>query len=234
MKRGLAVLLMVLGAYGCGGVRVAGAPENNQPDTSGVLAVIGRFSIASACPIGPNRILTAAHVADFRPFDASVPLYPYPYSTEAGDSGVMVPVGVKTIQDLSEYIPGEPLTRYYAVADKAPAKGDTVWWQQYNFDSKDKAFSRVIKKSEILRFISGHIILREEIANGASGGCVFNGAGEVVGIVSFGKVLGKSAGEIGGVVAVYGDWLDAQFRADDAKRKWMEALEPEITITEKP
>jgi V8-like Glu-specific endopeptidase len=231
--RRIILSIALLGA-GCGGVRISGAPDSKGPDMSGVLAVIGRFSIASACPIGPNRILTAAHVADFRPFDSSVPLYPYPYSNEAGDSGVMAPVGVKTIQDLSEYIPGEPLTHYYSVAEKGPAKGDTVYWQQYNFENKDRAFSRVTKKSEVLRLISGHLILREEIAHGASGGCVFNGSGEVVGIVSFGKELGSGKGEVGGVVSIYGDWLDAQFRADEAKRKWMEALEPEITITEIP
>jgi hypothetical protein len=223
MKRRLGLLmLVVLGAYGCGGKRIATYPESPEPDMSAVMAIVGRFGIGSACPIGPDLVVTAAHMGDLRPFDATVGLYPYPWSSDDGQTGIIVPVRVVTVADLALYAPVDSLDRFYPRAERAPEAGETVWWQEYNFDSKDRAFEREVKKSRVLRVISGHIILREEVEGGASGSCVINGRGEVVGVVAFGKPLTHLAGEVAGVPAIFGDWLDAQSRADARMKEIME------------
>jgi hypothetical protein len=228
MRRLALLLLVVLGAYGCGGKRIATFPESPEPDMSAVMAIVGRFGIGSACPIGPDLVVTAAHMGDLRPFDATVGLFPYPWSSEDGRTGIIVPMRVTSVTDLATYTPVESLTRWYPRAEKAPEPGEYLWWQEYNFDNKDHAFEREVKKSKVLRVISGHIILREEVEGGASGGCVINARGEAVGVVAFGKPLNHLAGEVAGVPAIFGDWLDAQSRADARTKQLMDQRLEEI------
>jgi hypothetical protein len=215
--RYLLLLSLLLG--GCAGKRVA-VDTPKAPDMGGVMAAVGRFTMGSACPVGPDLILSAAHLTDLRPFDPEAGLIPYPWSNDAGESGLMVPVRIMSVHDLAQFVPVDPMVRYYRIATEAPKIGETLWWQEYCFDSKKCAFERENKSSVVTRLISGHVILKEELEGGASGSCVLNARSEVVGVVSFGKPLNFLAGEVGGVVAVYGDWLNAQDRVYERRLKW--------------
>lgn len=213
----LALLIFAVMAFGCGGKQISAVPESH-PDFSAALRIVGRFGIGGACPIGAHEVVTAAHMGDLRPFDNSVGLFPYPFSSALGE-GIIVPVRVRSLADLALYESVEPLTAWYSRAKLAPRLGETLWWQEYDFDSRDHAFDAEVKKSKVVNVLAGHIILREELEGGASGSCVLNSIGEAVGVVAFGKELRNLAGEVGGVPAIYGDWLAGQDRADAKMRE---------------
>jgi hypothetical protein len=58
-----------------------------------------------------------------------------------------------------------------------------------------------------MRIVAGHIVLDESPTSGASGGCVYNAAGEVVGLVTFGMQTFDME-RVGGVTALYEEWWE--------------------------
>ncbi len=185
----------------------AGDPE---VDTGGILRLVGRFSMGSACPVlteGHHAgvyALTNAHNTDLRPFD-DVPLYPYRWQNNYGDSGVAFPQSVFTSHDLSWVRLTPPPRMVYTIAANRPSPGDRVYWSEFNFKSRKKAMAPVYRKAKVLRTVAGHIVIDKTPNPGASGSCVLNEAGEVVGIIAFAVRVGDTS-HVGLAVGVWGDW----------------------------
>jgi len=172
-------------------------------DSSATLRLIGRFTAAQACPVGPTEALTSAHVPDVRPFDPQVPLYPYRYSTaDLAQSGIVRPRFVHAAADLGHVSPaGAPFERYYEVAAAAPKPGGKVTFWGYDFRSSGKAFAERRYEAKILRIVAGTIALSKEPDAGTSGSCVFDADGKVIAVISW------SLAEAGVAVGVWFPWL---------------------------
>jgi V8-like Glu-specific endopeptidase len=186
----------------------AGISGDTEIDMDGVLHLVGRHSVGHACPVAPHFALTAAHVTDPRWFDSDFNLIPYRFDNDRGDYGLAIPRGVMGEVDLGwvEVTPNpvEP----YAVAEHAPAIGDKVYWIGYNIRKRKQAFETERYESEVQLVRAGHIFTKDSPQPGASGGCVFNASGEVVGIVVAGWGIGNPyKTNIGEAVGVWGEWM---------------------------
>jgi hypothetical protein len=104
---------------------------------------------------------------------------------------------------------GKGAVKYpYTVASTRPNIKDKIYWIEYNFKRKKDAFRTERREAKVLRIIAGHIYVDEAPVSGASGGCAFNEAGEVVGIISGAYAVGTFArANVGVFVGIYGDWM---------------------------
>jgi hypothetical protein len=93
---------------------------------------------------------------------------------------------------------------YYKHAATVPVVGDEVYWVEYARNKKKDFFESDVKKGKVLLILSGHIVIDGKPEPGASGGCLFNSAGEVVGIVTW--QIQTSNGPIGIAASLAGPW----------------------------
>ena len=78
-------------------------------------------------------------------------------------------------------------------------------WVEYDFRTQEQAFERRYRTEKVTRIIAGHVILEETPTGGASGGCAYNAAGEVFGLMTFGMGT-QDFGVAGGITALWGAW----------------------------
>lgn len=195
MARGLSFLFAVLTAT------VAGADHPQSP----VLAVSGRFGHAQACAIGPELVLTAAHVHDMRPFDQSVPPYPLRFEASDGTVGILHPIAVDVASDLALSRPSVTLTHFSPLAERAPEVGDELHWEGYDWRKRSNVAALRQFTGRVARIRAGTIWLEKDTPGGSSGSCVQTEKGEVVGIISIGMTT-EDLREAAGAVAVFGPW----------------------------
>jgi hypothetical protein len=197
------LLLASLMLSGCSAKTVF-VKEPEYPDTTGVLALMGKAAIAHACAIGPYEALTAAHVIDPRPFDPSFPLVGARWS--AGNlSGLAIPGYVWAEVDIGTLTSQEPFPKFYERVDSAPELGESLYLVQYSWQSADKAFADKVLEVTVKRVVAGHVIFDPSGEGGSSGSCLLNQAGKLVGINIAGKGVGFNE-EVGIAVGLWGDW----------------------------
>jgi hypothetical protein len=172
------------------------------PDTRGILNLIGRWSVAHACPVSPLLALTAAHVAERDEASGHKGLVPYHFSNGYGESGYLSDGAAAIGEDLGTLTPGAPLVYYYKIAAMPPGAGDKLWLLAYDWRKTKSAFADRVIEAETLRIQADHIIYRGAGPLGSSGSCVLNAAGEVVGINVAGVVL-EDHGAVGIAVGVW-------------------------------
>lgn len=154
-----------------------------EPDLSGVLSLMGRESMAHACPISATQALTNVHVVQ----DA-------PYIWEAAGHYGLLGAEATTIRDRFRDLAvveawHTQFPRWYVVSQTPPQVGDYVYFLGFDFTKKDKAFAPRAFKARILRIRNAHLILTPPGVPGTSGSCVLNEQGEVVAINQGGKEL---------------------------------------------
>jgi trypsin-like peptidase len=183
------VLPLILLLAGCAHSKALSTQHGQEPNLDGVVQLIGRFGIASACPFGDGRYaLTAAHVVDVRPFDQGVPLYGARWSDGYGGSGLAEPVFVFLESDLAVIMraDGKPWEHPYQLAQSAPEPDARVYIRGYDKSGKRKAFGPKTTRGKVLRRVADNLILDEDSLTGSSGGCVLNEAGEILSTVAWG------------------------------------------------
>lgn len=153
-------------------------PELSDPDTSAAVPVYGRHGIAHACAIGPHELLTSAHVVDHQPFNKSFPLFPV-----ISSYGHLESYRSLDIEDLAFMRSETVLPHYAKLATEEPQPGERVWIVGYDWRTAKNASGKRIWKGRILRVVAGHLVTDFPADYGTSGSCVFNQAGEVLGVV---------------------------------------------------
>ena len=185
----------------------AGISGDSEIDTSNVLHLMGRHAVAHACPVAPHYAITAAHVIDPRWMDKEFPLIPYRFSNDDGVEGIAKPAGVFKEADVGLLILGPSPVEFYRLAEHAPKLKDKIFWIEYNDKKVNDAFRTEVREAEVVRVVAGHIYTDDAPVPGASGGCAFNEANEVVGIIVAGWGVGYTHNpNVGGIAATYGIW----------------------------
>jgi hypothetical protein len=190
----------------------AGVYADNDPpegvDTDAMLALIGRHSVAHACPVSENMALTAAHVIDLKWYDPDFALVPYRFQNEYGEDGLAIPRYVVTSSDFGFVELQQPVSHFFPVATSAPNIGDMVWWVEFELRNKKEAFFQNVRSAKIVNVVAGTIYTDRSPMPGASGGCLLNESNEVLGVVSrawmFSRTYGKY--EVGDFTGVYPPW----------------------------
>lgn len=183
------------------------SPKTPEPDTSGILDLVGRLGMAHACPVGPRVAYTNAHVLDINAFNP-IDLQPYVWSAKGTLGFLDVTLGPQAVflypgLDLGHFLSDVPFPMYYPIAKKHPEIGEELFLVNLDWSDKKHAGKQELVKVKVLWAISAHIILDKPGAPGSSGGCILNSSGEVVAINSWGKELDNHE-EIGIGIGIWG------------------------------
>ena len=201
MKRLLLIVAMVFITACAGKTVVINAPEiANAPavNTDKTLQLVGRSGIAQACPV-EGIVYTAAHVVQYESDDGKPGTWVagHAFSTEEGNEGTVVPAYINAIRDIAVLYVKSGAVNYYKLGS-TPKNNDRVYWREYDFD--DIVLDKMLAESQVVHLLAGHIIMADAPRQGASGGCLFNEEGEVIGITVW------SVSDGGVTVSITGFW----------------------------
>jgi hypothetical protein len=129
-------------------------------------------------------------------------------SADGSVSGWAAPVNLSNFEDLALLaLSVSPPYRATQIASGPPSVGDRVWWIEYNWTKKGKAFARKVRFAKVSRIFAGMILFDDVVHSGASGGCLVNDQNEVVGVVFMGQTA-EDKKQSGGAIAIWAPWLD--------------------------
>lgn len=166
---------------------VAVASEPDAPDLSKVVAVVGQSSVAHACPIGPELLLTAAHVVQDK---GLVGAEAKAYRAENAEWAGFVDAEMASDYEDAGFLRADTrLPSWYEFALAPPKVGERLWWVGYDWRKREQAFQRRVFSGRVVTLVAGNIVFDTETPNGSSGSCVLNAAGQVVGVISWGKSM---------------------------------------------
>lgn len=153
-------------------------PTDFKPATGSSVMILTRDgSMGHGCPID-DVIYTAYHLMKD---DKAVT-----WSDNIGNGGTARVLAHDVARDLSVLTISSGRPGYLEFASSV-TEDEEVSWYIYDFASRDKVFSRSIKEGKVVNAsVAGYISFSGNLTSGASGGCLFNKQGEVVGIVVWG------------------------------------------------
>lgn len=194
MRRLVALFLLSLGA--CANTLGPSALSNIPLDVDPSIALFTPDGGGGhACPVA-GAVVTAKHVM----WDEENKTYLMAsWSAQNGAEGGAGVAGESWIKDLVRLtlVGGEVS---YLATGATPVAGDRVHWFEYDFRTTANAYRSRRRVAEVLRVVAGHIIFNAAPVPGASGTCLVNTNGEVVGIViaytelDNGRSVGVAAG----------------------------------------
>jgi hypothetical protein len=160
-----------------------------KPDTSGVMTLLGT-TLGHACPVD-GQVLSAAHVA----FDPRGYARQFSWEDDAGRAGTAKGLELNGYRDLAELTVTHGTPEYYK-GGPPPEVGSEVTWVQY-----DDNLNRKIRSAKVLFYRAGYLFFHKPPQYGASGSCLFDEAGNAVGIVVWATGAHRNRG-----AAVVLDW----------------------------
>jgi hypothetical protein len=152
--------------------------------------------------------LTNRHIVDPRlPETFFIPIGPlsFRFGFANGPQGTGRSIMLSASADVAQVKLSSEPANYATLAVHGPAVGETIMWVEYDFRTQGEAFERRYRTTTINRIVAGHAILEDTPVGGASGGCAYNAAGEVLGLMTFGMPT-SDLGMAGGITALWGEW----------------------------
>ena len=150
-----------------------------SPDYDKIMHIAGRWGIAQACPAG-DRVYTAAH--NIEPFlEYLGEVMPYAWEDDLGNAGYLLPIEFNHARDVVRANTWGDSPMYYPIALEEVQVGDWVTWVEYG-----KRHERVIRTATVFSALAGKIYFDQTPNPGASGSCLLNRRGAVVGVVVWG------------------------------------------------
>lgn len=141
-----------------------------------------RYTMGSACPIGPNLALTAAHVIDPMPFNKDVPLQAGFWSNPiTGIAGSFTNPTLFGRADIA-LIEGD-FKEYFSLAKEPPKLNDVLTIQGFDWKKRSRIFAPRIWKVKAQYRAGRMLSVSDNPQVGSSGTCVLNEANEVIGIM---------------------------------------------------
>ncbi len=180
---------------------ICGVPSvsADRPDLSRVAVLIGEDGFGHGCPVSEYVLLTAKHVAYGHQEVHGGPRTGSTYGVEVdGAHGIASAVMYSQGFDMALMKTTVKIREPYRIASSVK-EGDRVWLIQYSREKK-KAFRPEVVEAKVVTILPDHLILDDFGMPGASGGCVVNGDGEVVGIYVAYIPLGESIKDVVGLV----------------------------------
>ena len=173
------------------------------------IVLVGKSGAAHACPVildGIELVLTASHVAFERvTHSEGISLYPKRfYATDSyGNAGVAEPILDNPYVDLAVLELSFKPERFNTIGP-VPEPGAEVHWTEFNFTKRDHAYEPRSRKAKVINVVAGHVIFDDAVTPGASGSCLYDILGRVVGIISWYQILedGKPVSGAPGFVKV--------------------------------
>ena len=194
----LLTLALISGCSSRAPVLVAGGVRPISPS----LVMIGKNGLAHACAVD-GYILTAAHVAFARYPTGAVEAQGYVY-TQGPRKGTVYGYVEAISRDLAVMVNDggdEPVYRPRAAV--GPSIGDEVSWVQYNLT--DNPLHQETARGKITEVGPGHFVFSPEPLPGASGGCLLDSSGNVLGVLIW--TIGVDPANARGIGAtITGDW----------------------------
>lgn len=188
MKQLATLLTVLVSLSACGACAKAPPPvatvfAEKKVDRS--LAIFTAYGSGHGCAVRGD-IFTAAHVMRVARQDINRASW----SDSSGKFGYAQVVVRSTAKDLVVLhnlgLGSGP--EYHKLANPARA-GDPVFWVEYDFSEAKLAFDPVFRTAVVQKRIAQHYILSETPVQGASGGCLFNAAGDVLGVMAWGLTM---------------------------------------------
>ena len=186
-------------------IGVQAALASNYPAPQTFAIVTGDMSIGHGCAVN-GLTITNHHMVDKYNKDGDLETVFFRYEFPGGGTGWGKSVKVSKNADLAVVSLDAPPPFGFAELGPKPEIGDKVYWVEYNFEDPDEAMRRVERRAEVSNVVAGYITADKEVVPGASGGCVYNEAGQVVGLVTFGMGLGRGRSAIG-ITGLWGKWF---------------------------
>ncbi len=177
MKALVCLLLLFLSACSSRefyGNALPGIPLEVDPSVQ-LLTPVG--GAGHGCPVN-DVLVTNAHVMlddQGRPAAAAS-------ISQKGRQGTAALVAFATAMDLALLEPSMPLD--YLPGGVAAKPDDVVYWFEYDFRTVENALRGRRRVGKVLRIVAGHYILDATPNPGASGSCLINEKGEVIGVVN--------------------------------------------------
>lgn len=181
-------------------------PEQITYDTRGFTKLFFYDGIAQGCPVGPNVLLTARHVAVRENGITTPQNIAATWSTKDGTTGSAWGVDYDYRRDVAIMHTDVPLPFVYKVAEKAPQVGERIIMAGYEYRTGLEKLAERTIETEIIRIVANTLILKEPPVNGFSGSCVLDFKSEVVGILT--AAIGTEDGAVGVAPVVAGTWAD--------------------------
>ena len=197
---GALLLAATLGCAARADIRSPEPPESVLPYS---IQVVGDISIGGACAVG-NQIFTAKHVVNpFMGRDAGAMAYGsgLSWSTPAGLRGYLNVEWSQWYRDIAGLSLAwtEDLPKFWPYASGVVV-GERVRWVGYVWDPGERIMASRERQGKVLRTVGGYIVFDGDPVEGSSGGCLWNDADEVLGVVVW------SVENAGLAVSVAGYW----------------------------
>lgn len=175
----------------------------NEIDYTQVISVLSPIGATGhACPCD-ETIYTARHVAQRKTITG---YFSYPpeinyltWQNRRGGSGYAYGSQYNIFKDLAtiELLDYEQKF-FYPKAKELPGEGERVSWVEYDPDN----YNQKIRESTVVFYFADYVFFKDLPTPGASGSCLFNSKGEVIGIVVWGAVRSGNFYGVGALLPI--------------------------------
>jgi S1-C subfamily serine protease len=190
---------------------IAATPDPPTVDVSYSFRLIHYGATGHGCAVN-GLTLTNRHMVDPRPAgEEHKPAYKtrfrYAFTNEPTNTeGRGYSATISSVADLAIVkLDKEPPFGYARLAPTAPAIGASIFWIEYDFRTVENIYRVRGRKAKVVSNVAGILALDQQTNPGSSGGCAYNAAGEVVGLIAF-YHKAENGKRAGGIVSLYGDW----------------------------
>lgn len=174
--------------------------------------------MAHGCAVN-GKTLTNRHVIDITPegtYMTSPPQMRFRYTFPRGIEGYGKSLYISQASDAAVVELDKQPPNYAPLATGPPAIGETVVWVEYDFREEAKSFSIRYRQSVVTQVRAGMVVIEGDVVQGASGGCAYNRAGEVIGLITWRKD-NEDYSKVSGITGLWGDWWEYDEEPEPAK-----------------
>lgn len=140
-------------------------------------------SMGHGCPVTDHLMISARHVLAKDLPDGSFQLDKGMWDDMKGNVGFVEAIRYDEFRDLAIGYSAHPFAKTFTYATDPLALGDTVYTINFDYDRQEGiVYPNFVIASTYKGPFVGYLLLGESAGFGASGSCVFNSKGEIVGI----------------------------------------------------
>ncbi len=127
------------------------------------------------------------------------------YEFPDGVHGVGYSDKISNVSDLAIVVLDKKPTLYGVLAAGPPRIGEKIVWVEYDFRKRSNIYKARTRTAKVVMVRTGRVYLERGVTHGASGGCAYNEAGEVIGLITGWLTTGDSK-KAGSITGLWGDW----------------------------